>query len=138
MRIHKDILVKVGVVFIGSIFILLATVYIRSPHSLPADSSFPNTPDTLTPTLQITGQQITLGGEFICLPHRDQSGPQTMECAFGLKTPEGMYYALRDSDPTKNISGVSTGKKVTVTGIFEPQKDTKYPTEGFIVVQEIR
>ena len=61
-----------------------------------------------------------------------------MECAFGLKTPEGMYYALRDSDPMyKNVSGIETSKTVTVTGIFESREDKIYPTEGVLVIQSI-
>lgn len=123
------------VVVAGFLFIGLV-IYFR-PGADP-NSSVSIRPEEMTPTPVITGQAITMSGEMVCLPHRDQSGPQTMECAYGLKTPEGVYYALRDSDPTyKNISGLPTGTTVTITGIFHAQEDTKYPTEGVIEIQTV-
>lgn len=41
-----------------------------------------------------TPRRVTLSGTSVCLPHRDASGPQTMECAFGLKAADGTHYAL--------------------------------------------
>ena len=38
--------------------------------------------------------RATLSGTGVCLPHKDTSGPQTLECAFGLLTEAGEYYAL--------------------------------------------
>jgi hypothetical protein len=37
---------------------------------------------------------LTLTGTYLCLPHRDTSGPQTLECALGLQTDNGDYYAI--------------------------------------------
>ncbi len=63
--------------------------------------------------------EIVVHGEMVCLPHKNTDGPQTLECAFGLKGTNGHYYALRDSDPTyKNISNVQMGIEVEVTGTF--------------------
>lgn len=77
-------------------------------------------------------------GQIVCLPHRDTSGPQTLECAFGLKDDEGRYFALRDSDPTyKNISGVGTNVRVEVEGNFTPQEDSKYQSIGIIEVLSV-
>lgn len=44
--------------------------------------------------LDATPKDVTLSGTYTCLPHMDTSGPQTMECAFGLKTDDGDYYAV--------------------------------------------
>jgi hypothetical protein len=91
---------------------------------LPGDTPFPS-----------ISAHITVKGEFVCLPHKDQKGPQTLECAFGLRGEDGTYYALKDSDPTyKNVSGLPSGKKISVTGLFIPQSDTKYQSIGVIEV----
>ncbi len=109
----------VGVLFLG----------VREVSS-PSAVQYP-----ITPTPAGIGEVITFSGELVCLPHKNTSGPQTMECAYGLKTPEGMYYALRDSDPTyKHISGVAMGKHVAVEGRFVPQTDKIYPTEGVLEI----
>ena len=42
--------------------------------------------------------EATLIGIPECLPHRDQTGPQTLECAFGIKLDDGTYYGLDMSD----------------------------------------
>ncbi len=82
-------------------------------------------------------QDIKIKGELTCLPHKDQSGPQTMECAFGLRDAKGTYYALRDTDPGyKNVSQ-PTGKQYEAVGKFTPQEDTKYPIIGTIEIQSL-
>ncbi len=81
---------------------------------------------------------IKISGTVMCLPHKDTSGPQTLECAYGLKDDSGRYYGLKDSDPTyKNISGVPVNTHVTVSGTFSKKSDTKYPTVGIIEVTSI-
>ena len=68
---------------------------------------------------------VTVKGQSVCLPHRDMDGPQTMECAQGLKTSDGIYYAIqgvvnRDNDNTVEASGMlvpASGKeKYNITG----------------------
>lgn len=60
----------------------------------------------------------TLSGTYVCLPHKDTTGPQTLECAFGLKTQTGEYYALDfgQGDPTQFMGG----QEVTLTGTITP------------------
>lgn len=82
--------------------------------------------------------EIKIQGNIVCLPHKDTDGPQTMECAFGLKDDQGRYFGLRDTDPTyKNISGVGTDVRVEVTGNFTPQDDSKYQSLGVIEVKSL-
>jgi hypothetical protein len=83
-----------------------------------------------------------VGGEYVgrmvCLPHRNASGPQTLECAFGLLAEDGNYYALKDTDPNyKNVSGISTDTPIRVTGTFTPKEDSKYKSIGIIEVVKI-
>ena len=85
-----------------------------------------------------TGESLTIKGTILCLPHKDTTGPQTMECAYGLKDESGTYYALSDSDSGyKNISSVPMNEKVEVTGTLKNQTSTIYPTVGTITVTKI-
>ena len=84
---------------------------------------------------QIPGAHITVSGVFLCLPHKNQTGPQTLECAFGLRDDNKTYYGLRDSDPEyKNIGGVPGESRVTIEGMFYPQDSEMYPTVGTIEI----
>jgi hypothetical protein len=81
---------------------------------------------------------ITIRGTLICLPHRDATGPQTLECAYGLKDTVGRQYGLRDSDPTyKNISGIAMGAPVEAVGTFESRHDEKYESVGIITITSL-
>jgi len=57
---------------------------------------------------------VTISGESVCLPHRDSTGPQTMECALGIQTKSGAFYAVTGSDTW------STQQRVQVTGTLIP------------------
>ncbi len=64
------------------------------------------------------GETVTVKGEIACLSKRG-NGPQTMECAIGLKSFDGKYYSLKnlskvDPDYAFSQGGVS----VAVTGEF--------------------
>ncbi|HVU80301.1 MAG TPA: hypothetical protein VHD37_02975 [Candidatus Paceibacterota bacterium] len=55
----------------------------------------------------------TLEGTVACLPHKGD-GPHTMECAIGLKTDAGQYYALTMFDYP---SSADVGNRVRLTGV---------------------
>jgi hypothetical protein len=65
-----------------------------------------------------TSYEGTFIGTPTCLPHRDTSGPQTLECAMGIRFDDGTHYAL-------DMSGVSgdfqsyTGR-ISVSGTVVP------------------
>ncbi|MEK9160482.1 MAG: hypothetical protein AAB440_00390 [Patescibacteria group bacterium] len=62
----------------------------------------------------------SLAGTYVCLPHKDQLGPQTMECAFGIQT-GAMYYALDFSSFTSEQGmTIATGETIHVEGIITP------------------
>ncbi len=69
-----------------------------------------------------TSKNMTLSGTYTCLPHLDISGPQTKECAFGIKTDDGVYYA------------VNFGASAGVIEQFQGNKHIK--AEGFVVIKE--
>lgn len=83
-------------------------------------------------------ESVTIKGTILCLPHKDTTGPQTMECAYGLKDEAGTYYALNDSNSGyKNISGVPMNERVEVTGTLKELSSAIYPTVGTIIVTSI-
>lgn len=61
----------------------------------------------------------TLSGVQVCLPHKDTTGPQTLECAIGMKTDSGEYYAL-DLEAAANTSAMEGGKRFTASGTITP------------------
>lgn len=93
-----------------------------------------------TSTVPVPQNDITVSGLYVCLPHRDTSGPQTMECAFGLKVGnKPLYYAL-DFSAMPNDSWQSYGMQsvLTIRGTFVPAAALSsnmwqiYPIEGII------
>lgn len=80
----------------------------------------------------VSGQQITVEGEYVCLP-KPGDGPQTLECAFGIKTADNLYYAVEFADADNAVSEPRIGTKVRIIGIFEPQESI-YISEGIIEV----
>lgn len=87
---------------------------------------------TQAPASQI---QTTLTGESVCLPHKDTSGPQTLECAFGLRTDDNRYYALEFPN---NVMNVEFGKRIEVTGTLTTGGDSIYDIVGSIKVESYR
>lgn len=84
------------------------------------------------------GVTVSIKGIMVCLPHKNQNGPQTLECAIGLKSDDGIFYGLSDSDPGyKNVSGAGMGQRVEVSGVFNRQEETKYQSVGIIAVSSI-
>jgi len=87
-------------------------------------------------------ERRTVEGTYVCLPHKDTAGPQTMECAFGLETEDGIFYALdfnilRSSDIMSNLI---TGQRVRIEGTFVPVEHlstsiwSRYAIEGIVRV----
>lgn len=81
-------------------------------------------------------EEITISGEMICLPHKNTSGPQTLECAFGLKADDGNNYALTDPN-WKFLTGVGNGTKVEITGKLTKKQDQKYDSAGLVKIESL-
>lgn len=74
--------------------------------------------------LPVAPRQVSLTGTSVCLPHRDTSGPQTMECAFGLKTDDGSFYALDLSLSSQDILSVTPmDERMAFSGTLVPLDD---------------
>lgn len=98
-----------------------------------------NSPNNLQPSAEPpTEGPVRIQGEAVCLPHKDTTGPQTMECAYGLKDKDGLYYALRDTENDySNIISIPAGQQVVVTGTLKHGEDSKYRIVGTIEVTDI-
>lgn len=90
--------------------------------------------------------QATLTGSSTCLPHKDTTGPQTLECAMGLKTADNKYYALDLTAVSQTGSGLlmlQNGSTVTVSGRLTPiemissNQWQKYNVQGIMSVQKL-
>jgi hypothetical protein len=85
----------------------------------------------------------TLSGATVCLPHKDTTGPQTKECAFGFKTEAGEYYVL-DFNLMSRIppEKFQTGVSLTASGIVTPiemlstDQWQKYNVQGIFSVTD--
>ena len=67
-------------------------------------------------------ETVTISGTFICLPHLDTSGPQTLECAFGLRDANANNYALNTTDLVPGaLVDVRTNDPITVSGVLTPR-----------------
>jgi hypothetical protein len=96
-----------------------------------------HSPNELSTAIAPSGP-IQMRGTLVCLPHKNPEGPQTLECAYGLKDEQGRYFALKDSDPGyKNIGSVPMNATVTVEGSFTEETSAIYPTIVIIEVAKI-
>jgi hypothetical protein len=63
--------------------------------------------------------RASLEGEVACLPHVGD-GPHTMECAIGLKTDAGEYYALDFNLLSAEFEMPQTGTRFAANGTVTP------------------
>lgn len=81
-------------------------------------------------------ERKSIEGTIVCLPHKNTDGPQTLECATGLKTKEGIHYSLKTNEPNHTLtSEVGSSKTVQVTGIVTNEPDSIYQTAGQLHVE---
>ncbi|MGH7157848.1 MAG: hypothetical protein ACREGD_02095 [Candidatus Saccharimonadales bacterium] len=107
--------------------VLLAGVFIYAVVAITANKQDVGTPPS-------SGQQLTVEGEYVCLP-KAGSGPQTLECAFGIQTTDDVYYGLDFTQVGGDaaVSALRIGDRVRITGTFEPQESI-YISEGVVRV----
>ncbi len=95
-----------GLIALGLVVFLMT--YTSAPSSVPFEG------------YEGQSQPVRLTGVYTCLPHRDTSGPQTLECALGLQATDGEYYALDFSMYSEEPPNVQTGATISANGIFTP------------------
>src|SRR3989344_6171648 len=93
------IIVVIALAGIGSYFALNRQVLPLPPIPTPIPTPVVSTPGP-----------ITVRGEINCLPKKG-TGSQTLECAIGLKGPDGRHYGL------KNLSKLDPEYEFSVGGL---------------------
>lgn len=92
----------------------------------------------------VESYEASLQGQYVCLPHIDATGPQTLECAFGLKTDAGEYYALDFNNLPQVPADLHTGSRIQVTGVITPvellsgDRSRQYPIDGIFAVYTLQ
>lgn len=120
-------------IYIGSGIICLTMLITSILYIAGTTKRSPNIPSTIP-----NNGPITIRGDILCLPHKNNSSGQTLECAYGLKDDTGRYFGLSDTDiQLKNISGVPMNVPITVHGTFTNKDDSIYPIIGVIEVLSI-
>jgi hypothetical protein len=153
MTSKKQTTIALIIIFVVTTIGVLGYYIVKAQKKTPASSfeecaaqgnpildSFPEqcrTPEGKTFTKRIAGENITVTGEYTCLPHANTDGPQTLECALGIKSENGEYFGLDDPE-MKYITKLATGKKITVTGMFRKNaENNKYANTGTIEIQTL-
>lgn len=113
-----------GIVFAGNgeTVIITAPGYQTGCNPVPDAENAPfnfGDPEQNAANEAWTPDRVTLEGEYVCLPHRDTSGPQTMECAFGLRT-DTAYYAIDFALMSQGSPELTVGDRFSANGIFTP------------------
>jgi len=93
-------------------------------------------------------------GQYVCLPHVDTTAvnvlsmdipsANTLDCAFGLETSGGLYYALDFTNaPNIDMTTTETGVQIQVTGTLESATtsvatlEAEYNIQGVIMVNRV-
>ncbi|MEK7116871.1 MAG: hypothetical protein AAB837_01770 [Patescibacteria group bacterium] len=80
---------------------------------------------------------IAVNGTITCLPKLG-SGPQTMECAVGIKAESGQYYGLKNLSQFSSSNEFSeTGTQVEISGVFSPKQSSGSETQAYDVAGTI-
>lgn len=80
-------------------------------------------------------QVITIEGQVVCLPVKDESAPHTLECAIGLHSTDDKYYGLSGTTGSELAGAAGSDKKAKVTGALQDQTNAKYKMNGIIAVK---
>ncbi len=81
---------------------------------------------------------MVLEGKAVCLPHKNAGdGPQTLECAIGIKTDDGAYYGVSGDKNNDLGSLAGSEKRVRISGVIEKSTDTIYNITELINVKKI-
>lgn len=129
-----DAVMKKVLLFIGSAILVLVTgFYAFNAYIYSEKQGGPS---------GIKAYRGTLTGEMTCLPHADTKGPQTLECAIGMKTDVGEYYALDFSLMPDERPDIQSGDRFTATGLITPiemlsnDQWKKYDVQGIFSVTD--
>ncbi len=76
--------------------------------------------ETVHEPVDATPQNMTVSGVYECLPHLDATGPQTEECAFGVRADDGKYYAVNFGQSAGAMEQFQAGSHIVAEGFLVP------------------
>lgn len=86
-----------------------------------------------------TVERVTVRGTFACLPHKNTTGPITLECAFGVKSDAGGYYAIDGTLlATTVMTELATGERIVLEGVLVPVDKMAAGLQKYDVKGQIR
>ena len=125
-------------IIIGILLLIVVGGFFALNHYIYQQKQAPNP----SPPPMLEDKRGSLSGEYVCLPHTDTDGPQTMECAFGLKTDVGEYYAVDFHLMSQDDPQLQIGDRFTANGMIVPVQELstdywqKYPIKGIFSVTD--
>jgi hypothetical protein len=129
---HNDSIALMVLVII--LFIVFFIIYFTSGiRNQPTQRSF---------AADVVPHEATLLGMYLCLPHTDTKGPQTEECAAGIRTDDGAYYAIDFQAISKGIPPLSNGAQIQISGLLTPIEMLstnywkRYPIQGILTASD--
>lgn len=119
-------------IIIGTLLIIVALVVTNISTS------------KITQTPTISFEERTLHGTYVCLPTSDPSKARTLECAFGLMTKDGKYYALDTSGVLPSeLERINTQDQIVADGLYTSLENLaskrwdKYNINGLLEIKTI-
>lgn len=118
----------IGLVFFIAVLVMVVTVVRYDKEQTNGNVSEP--------------YRTTLSGEYVCLPHVDTTGPQTAECASGIKTTSGEYYAIDLLLSSQMYEPLIVGEIISANGVVTPLEQLsantwqQYPIVGIFSVTD--
>lgn len=122
----KNIIILVAII----VAILSCLLFLKNSKSVNTD-------------LDPTPKHVTLTGTYVCLPHKNKSGPQTEECAFGIKTDDNKYYAVNFGQSAERMEDFQSGATIKAEGftVIKEALSTnhwdKYEMEGIFTITKM-
>lgn len=110
-----------------AVLLLFATTAVAMAALIQLSNQAPN----------VNSNSITsVAGTPVCLPHKDTSGPTTLECALGIKGDDGRHYALKQAPDS--LLQEDFGAHVIVRGtLAAPEPNNIYAVAGTITVESV-
>lgn len=127
-------------IFVACAVVIVVVIGIWA-YAAYAPTSNPNSSNAAGGTIPAQGSEpgdagpkMTLTGTLTCLPHKGD-GPHTLECAYGLKSDDGKYYALQNLwEVAPGLT--NTGVRVQIVGnVSTPPTNEQYDIVGVVAVQ---
>ncbi len=126
------------------VLLLVGLGFLLSNKQIDDNRGADNDPTLLPTGVSVPKEFKTVAGTIICLPHKETSGPVTLECAFGLQAEDGNYGLRTEHIQDDGLPIYDTGDKIEVTGrlinIEDLEKDERlrnYDIKGVIVIDSV-